>query len=88
MSRDSVLGTVTIGGDFVVVGGKTRNNLAEFDQNTGVTSWNPGAAGTVNALAFRSGTVYAGGSFTTAGGAARGRSVVQPPRSVRQTGSG
>jgi hypothetical protein len=71
VSRDATLGTVTVGGDFLVLGGKTRNNLAELDPNTGVTSWNPGTDGTVNALAFRGGTVYAGGSFTAAGGAAR-----------------
>jgi hypothetical protein len=71
VSRDTASGTVTVGGDFVVLGGKTRNNLAEFDPNTGVTSWNPGADGAVNALAFRGGTVYAGGSFANAGGAAR-----------------
>lgn len=71
VSRDTVNGTVTVGGDFVVLGGTTRNNLAEFDPNTGVTSWNPNVDGPVNALAFRSGTVYAGGSFANAGGAAR-----------------
>ncbi|MBO9522164.1 MAG: hypothetical protein J7518_11560 [Nocardioidaceae bacterium] len=71
VSRDATLGTVTVGGDFLVLGGKTRNNLAELDPNTGVTGWNPGTDGTVNALAFRGGTVYAGGSFANAGGAAR-----------------
>ena len=71
VSRDTANGTVTVGGDFVVLGGKTRNNLAEFDPNSGVTSWNPSVDGPVNALAFRSGTVYAGGAFGNAGGAAR-----------------
>lgn len=71
VSRDATLGTVTIGGDFLVLGGKTRNNLAEFDPNSGVTPWNPSADGTVNAVAFRGGTVYAGGTFANAGGAAR-----------------
>ncbi|MCZ4499513.1 MAG: Fibronectin type domain protein [Marmoricola sp.] len=71
VSRDAATGAVTIGGDFLVLGGKTRNNLAEFDPNTGVTTWNPGSDGAVNALAFRSGTVYAGGTFANAGGAAR-----------------
>ncbi|MFL6158407.1 MAG: beta strand repeat-containing protein [Marmoricola sp.] len=71
VSRDASLGTVTVGGDFVVLGGKTRNNLAEFDPNTGVTSWNPSANGPVKALAFKGGIVYAGGDFTNAGGAAR-----------------
>ncbi len=71
VSRDTAHGTVTVGGDFVVLGGTTRNNLAEFDPNSGMTGWNPSADGTVNALAFRSGTVYAGGTFANAGGAAR-----------------
>jgi len=71
VSRDTTLGTVTVGGDFLVLGGKTRNNLAEFDPNTGVTSWNPGTDGLVSALAFRSGTVYVGGGFSNAGGSAR-----------------
>lgn len=71
VSRDATLGTVTVGGDFLVLGGKTRNNLAEFDPNSGVTSWNPGADGAVSALAFRGGTVYVGGTFANAGGAAR-----------------
>ncbi|MCX6396892.1 MAG: hypothetical protein NTV23_10440 [Propionibacteriales bacterium] len=71
VSRDAATGTVTVGGDFVVLGGQTRNNLAEFDPNTGVTGWNPSADGPVNALAFRSGTVYAGGAFGNVGGAIR-----------------
>jgi hypothetical protein len=71
VSRDATLGTVTVGGDFLVLGGKTRNNLAEFDPNTGVTPWSPGTDGPVNAVAFRGGTVYAGGTFANAGGAAR-----------------
>ncbi|RNL75495.1 hypothetical protein EFL95_19005 [Nocardioides marmorisolisilvae] len=71
VSRDATLGTVTVGGDFLVLGGQTRNNLAEFDPNTGVTSWNPSADGTVNALSFLGGTVYAGGSFANVGGSAR-----------------
>ncbi len=71
VSRDATLGTVTIGGDFLVLGGKTRNNLAEFDPNTGVTPWNPSADGAVQAVAFRSGNVYVGGTFANAGGAGR-----------------
>jgi hypothetical protein len=71
VSRDTTAGTVLVGGDFVVLGGQTRNNLAEFDPNTGVTGWNPSADGTVNALAFRGGKVYAGGSFSKIGAASR-----------------
>jgi hypothetical protein len=71
VSRDTASGTVTVGGDFLVLGGTTRNGLAELDPNTGVTSWNPSADGPVNALAFRGGTVYVGGAFANAGGAAR-----------------
>jgi hypothetical protein len=71
VSRDTTLGTVTVGGDFLVLGGTTRNNLAEFDPNTGMTVWNPSVDGPVNALAYSAGTVYAGGSFANAGGSAR-----------------
>jgi hypothetical protein len=56
------------------VGGETRNRLAALEASTGnLTSWNPNASGTVNALVVSGSTVYAGGSFTAAGGPVRGR---------------
>jgi hypothetical protein len=72
-------GVAYIGGDFTSVraagqssGGVTRNHLAAIDLSTGaVTSWDPGANGSVQAVAASGGTVYVGGTFTTAGGASR-----------------
>lgn len=55
-----------------------RSRLAAVDAATGalVKSWNPGANGTVRALAVGSdGTVYAGGAFTAAAGVNRSRMV-------------
>jgi hypothetical protein len=63
--------TVFVGGDFRVVGGVVRRNLAEIG-SSGVTGWNPGLTGTtVDALASDGGTVYVGGTFSQAGGASR-----------------
>ncbi|MEO8105950.1 MAG: hypothetical protein ABI720_01420 [Actinomycetes bacterium] len=82
--RADVSGTVTalaysggnlfVGGSFSSVGGTTRSNLASVVGGSGaVTSWNPGANGTVNALQPKSGSasVYVGGSFSQAGGESR-----------------
>jgi hypothetical protein len=65
--------TVYAGGDFTHIGlGASRNHLAALDAATGsATSWDPGADGTVSALATTSNKVYVGGSFTTIGGAPR-----------------
>ena len=63
---------IFVGGQFLVLGGVVRQNLAEISPTTGVTGWNPGANGTVDAITESnvSGTneVYVGGSFTSAGG--------------------
>ena len=58
-------GIAYIGGDFTSVraagqssGGVTRNHLAAIDLSTGaVTAWNPGANGSVQAVAASSGTI-------------------------------
>ena len=73
-------GDVLIGGDFTTVAGVTRSRLAALDPATGAArAWNPGASAAVRVLAvpasLTSTIVYAGGDFTTAGGAARSRLV-------------
>jgi len=60
-----------IGGEFDAVGGEPRANLAHILSNRTLSSWNPGANGTVWALAIQGSIVYAGGEFTSAGGQGR-----------------
>jgi hypothetical protein len=62
-----------IGGRFDSVGTEARENLAHITSALAVAAWNPGADTTVLALAVSGGTVYAGGLFLNAGGAARSR---------------
>jgi len=71
-------GVVYVGGAFQNVGGQARFHLAALEAATGnATSWNPSPSGApssapnVTQLAVAGGTVYAGGQFTTIGGAAR-----------------
>jgi trimeric autotransporter adhesin len=74
-------GTILIGGEFTVVGGALRSRLAELDiASFTVTGWNPGADRTVYELVLHdrttpvpTTTVFAGGLFTSAGGATRSR---------------
>ncbi|ANB19261.1 delta-60 repeat domain-containing protein [Dokdonella koreensis] len=70
-------GNVYAGGRFTSVGGQPRNRLAKIaGSGTGAVdpAWNPGADEEVSALAVdAAGRVYAGGSFTHAGGQARAR---------------
>lgn len=71
--------TVYIGGRFRTVNGQPRNRLAALDARAGtVLPWNPGVAdpfddraSEVRALAVQGNTLYAGGAFGVAGGAAR-----------------
>lgn len=71
-------GIIYAGGAFTTAEGGTvsRNRLAAaIEGSTGsvVTTWNPSASDTVNALAISSSTIFAGGSFTSVGGQVRGR---------------
>jgi sugar lactone lactonase YvrE len=62
-------GIVYFGGEFQHAGGANRLNLAAVDAFSGIaTSWNPGANGTVNAVALGSAGLLVGGSFSAAGG--------------------
>src|SRR4029434_7325267 len=55
--------------------GVGRENLAALSATTGavVTTWNPGANRSVQALAASSDRLYVGGKFTRIGGAARAK---------------
>jgi Domain of unknown function (DUF5122) beta-propeller len=70
-------GVVYLGGQFTAMISPTgqvvgRAHLAAVDETTGqLLSWNPGANGPVDALRESDGVVYAGGSFTRAGGQPR-----------------
>lgn len=62
---------VYVGGNFTDIGGSSPNNLAAVNAvatgNSNVTSFNPTIGSTVNAVGFDDSTVYAVGTFTTAG---------------------
>jgi hypothetical protein len=66
-----------IGGGFSNVGGYARQRLARLNGDGSVnTAWDPNGyvgvqGGNVNALLLHDGVLYAGGDFTSAGGAAR-----------------
>jgi hypothetical protein len=69
-------GNVYVGGEFTdagsTAGGVTANHIARWDGSiwSRISSLGAGTDGTVYALAFRSpGNLYAGGAFTSAGGA-------------------
>lgn len=69
-------GTIYIGGGFTHVGATTgsmlpRNHLAAIDSTGVLTSWDPNADNSVNALAVSGTTVYVGGDFTKVAGQAR-----------------
>ena len=64
-----------IGGAFTQVGGLVRNRIAQLDATGAVTSFDPNASSTVNALAVAGGRVYAGGTFTSIGGLPRANLV-------------
>jgi len=58
--------TVYAGGDFATVASQARSRIAGITASSpaSVTTWNPGANGTVSALATTSNKIYVGGSFT------------------------
>ena len=71
-------GTLYVGGVFTTLAGQTRNKLGALTTGTTptLTSWNPNvdpATGNVAALVVDGPDVYAGGSFTTVGGATHNR---------------
>jgi hypothetical protein len=85
-------GTVYAGGNFISVGGQTRNYIAALDAASGAaTPWNPNATGGswqghfgiqlfgVMTLALGEGTVYAGGHFTQIGGQPRSKVAALDP---------
>jgi len=73
--------TLYAGGAFTNIGGQVRGRIAAVDATTGVpTTWNPDAAPPtaatrVNALVAANNSVYAGGTFTSIGGAFRNRAA-------------
>lgn len=59
-------------GQFNMVNGIIRNNVAAFDLSANtVTAWNPGANGSTYSVAATASTVYIGGSFSVVGGLTR-----------------
>jgi RHS repeat-associated protein len=68
------LGGWYIGGDFRYVGGLPRERLAHIRADGSVDAgFNPGADGSVSALALSGGELYVGGSFQQIGGQSRPR---------------
>ena len=69
---DALVGSGTnllVGGQFLVLGGTTYNNVAEMVSATGLpTAWDPGTNGSVQAVTVNGSDVYVGGVFTSAAG--------------------
>jgi hypothetical protein len=77
-------GVLYVGGSFTSAGGISASNIARWDPaaNSGQGAWSAVGSGvnsTVQALAVHGGRIYAGGSFTTAGGAAASRVACWTP---------
>lgn len=67
-------GVLYVGGDFLTLGGISRNRIGAVDATTGTTtSWNPNANSSVRAFVETATHVIVGGQFTTIGGQARNR---------------
>jgi len=66
--------TVYAGGDYIGIGGASRNYLAAVDAGTGLaTAWNPNPSSRVFDLAVAGPVVYAAGAFGAVGGQPRSR---------------
>lgn len=66
---------IYVGGNFLQIGGKFRERIAEFvysTTDTVPTSWNPTASESVTQLHIIDNTLYAAGDFTSLGGLSRG----------------
>lgn len=75
-------GTVYAGGTFTVANNRTRNRGAAFGSGSAeLTSWNPNTNGSIMTILPVAGRVFAGGAFTTVGGASHQRLVSVDPTS-------
>ncbi|MEY2472598.1 MAG: trimeric autotransporter adhesin [Actinomycetota bacterium] len=64
--------SIFAGGDFLVLGGDTRNNLAELKSDGTFSPWAPvGTNGAVKTILAQGGVAYVGGAFTSVGGITR-----------------
>lgn len=73
-ANGTAAGTLFTGGDFRVLGGQVRNNLAEFNADGTLTSNDGGGTNnTVNAIVVKGNIAYVGGTFGLANGSPRGR---------------
>ena len=75
IARDEVNNITYIGGNFTSINGQARRNLAAFDSNGNLTSWNPivNMDAGINNLVISGNTIYASGYFATINGQARNR---------------
>ncbi|HOM65960.1 MAG TPA: T9SS type A sorting domain-containing protein [Ignavibacteriales bacterium] len=64
---------VFVGGDFSLIEGNARNNIAKLDISSGQVdiNWNPNANGIVNTIATNNNDIYVGGEFTVIDGQQR-----------------
>ncbi len=71
-ATSAVGSNIFIGGDFAMIGAKTRNNLAALDLTTGAaTSFNPNLNSGVTSMLIKNAALYAGGYFTNIGSVTR-----------------
>ncbi len=66
-------GKILVGGDFISIGGQTRNHIARLDATTGLAdSFNPNPSEHVVTIAVQAdGKILVGGQFTSIGGQTR-----------------
>lgn len=70
-AADDGSGGYYIGGQFSVVNGQQRLNLAHLNADGSLSDWNPGANSTVRAVVVSGTTVYVGGDFSLVGNVTR-----------------